>query len=575
MVCTAGGEGGTDQTEVFGEWELVVDLVPPERMKVECIDYRQIPRQNPLFVKFVSDYEAVSPFYPPPVHLSIDHFLRRADRLLKTPNPFPREQLAQFLVRFNRKIEADERVFSNIEKLRSPQTLAVVTGQQLGFLGGTALTVYKAATAIRLAQILEEQGYSAVPVFWLASDDSDFQEVRSTVFRNRQDGLFSVTYPGPRQNTPQMVGSIRLEAVEDCLKHLEVEGLKGDFAKEIVDLLRRCYQPQRFFQEGLGAWLAHLFREDGLIFFDSLSNYRKDLQVPFSIAIRKRHELVHALQERGKLLRSKGFDPQVRVADAESLLFSIELESRYKLEFGQSGYWSQSAPSLKLSDQQLLEIVEHGNMEFGPNVLLRPIVQDWLFPTVAYIGGPSEVAYFAQVHAISNWWDVESTVFPRASVTVVPRKAQRLMRKYNLRVSDIFQNRPEDLARKILSSGKSAEILKGFDGVRDRMQAELDGLQAEIKKADSTVGEMLSRAEQKIFYQLGRVQDRFIANQQGERSTLENHLDYLYCHLFPNDRLQERVINFNQLLSEEGPGLVRHLVEAVNPFCPNHQVIYL
>ena len=544
-------------------------------MKVECIDYRQVPRQNPLFVKFVSDYEAVRPFYPPPVHPSIDHLVRRADRLLKSPNPFPRERLAQLLIKFNRKIGAGERVFSNIEKLRSPQTLAVVTGQQLGFLGGAAFTVYKAATAIRLAQILEEQGYSAVPVFWLASDDSDFQEVRSTVFRNKQDELFSVTYPGPAQNTPQMVGSIRLESVEDCLNHLDLEGIKGDFAQEIVDLLQRCYQPQRLFQEGLGAWLAHLFREEGLILFDSLSGYRKDLQALFRIAISKRHELLSALQERGELLRSKGFDPQVRVADAESLLFFIELESRHKLEFGQSGYWSQSAPSLKLSDQQLLEIVEDGNGEFGPNVLLRPIVQDWVFPTVAYIGGPSEVAYFAQVHAISDWWDVEATVFPRVSVTVVDRKAQRLMRKYQLGVSDLFQNRPDDLARKILRSGKSAEILKGFDGLRDRIQLELNTLQADIEEADPTAGDMLSRAEKKIIYQLGRVQDRFISNQRGQRSTLGNHLDHLYSHLFPNGRLQERVINFNQLLSEEGPGLVRHLVETINPFCPNHQVIYL
>ena len=161
-------------------------------MKVEGIDYHQVPRQNPLFVKFMSDCEEVSEFYPSPTPPSIDHLLRQADALLKKPNPFPREQLAPLLTKFNRKIEAGDQVFSNIDKLSSPGTLAVVTGHQLGFLGGAAFTVYKAATAIRLAQILEEQGYPTVPVFWLASDDSDFQEVRSTTFRNEEDKLFSV-----------------------------------------------------------------------------------------------------------------------------------------------------------------------------------------------------------------------------------------------------------------------------------------------------------------------------------------------------------------------------------------------
>ena len=340
-------------------------------------------------------------------------------------------------------------------------------------------------------------------------------------------------------------------------------------------LLRKCYQPQRLFQEGLGAWLSHLFRDHGLILFDSLSSYRSDLQPVFKIAIKKRQQLVRILQERGELLKSQGFDPQVRVTDSESFLFFIELENRHKLEFRESSYRSQSAPLLKFSDRQLLEIVERGRGKFGPNVLLRPIVQDWIFPTVAYIGGPSEVAYYAQVSAISDWWKLEATVFPRVSVTVVQRKAQRLMRKYHLEMSDLFQNRSDDLARKILSSGESAEILQGFDDLRGRMQAGLSSLQMDVGKADSSVGEMLVQAEKKIFYQLGKVQDRFIANQRIRSTTLGSHLDHLYSHLFPNDRLQERAINFNQLLSEEGPGLVHQLVEAVDPFCPNHQVIYL
>jgi bacillithiol synthase len=463
--------------------------------KVECLDYRQLPRQDPLFLKYLYDYQEVSSLYSSPVHLSLDHLKDSADQILKNPPPYPRDRLVHLLSEFNQKIRAGEPTFTNLEKLKSPRTVAVMTGHQLGFLGGPAFTVYKAVTAICVARLLDQEGYCAVPVFWLASDDSDFQEIRSSTFRDRDGKLFSLSYPGPQENSPRMVGTMSLDAVEECLKTLEERGIKGGFQSETMNFLRETYASGRSFREALGAWLARLFHNDGLILFDALSQYKRDAKPLFRVAIEKRQRLLQALKQRGDLLRKKGFDPQVRTADSESLLFWVEGDKRYKLECEEKEYVSRTRKSVKFSQKQLLDELEQRAERLGPNVLLRPILQDYLFPTVTYVGGPSEVAYFSQIASISGLWDREVPVLPRIGFTVVDRKAQRLLNKYQLKVLDVINDSPDKMTEKILARSDSAEVLSRFERLRSRLREDLDLLQTQISELDPPVAEMLGRAD--------------------------------------------------------------------------------
>ena len=545
-------------------------------MKVECIDYRQLPGLNPILPKYLYQYDQVDTLYDCPVHLSLEDLKKRADSVLRNPPTFPRDQLVDMTLEFNQRVGASEEVFQNLKKLRSSKTLAVVTGQQPGFFGGPAFTVYKALTAVRLAQILNEEGYSAVPVFWLASDDSDFQEVRSTSFFDAGGELFAASYPGPQKNSSRMVGTIPLDAVEECFSHLQEQGLKGEFQKEVLQILQDTSPPTKNFREALGSWLSHLFRPYGLVLFDALlPRYKQGLESLFSVAIEKRQDIVRALQERAEVLKEKGFEPQVRVQDSESLIFWTEGEERYKLEYEAERYHKKAGTPLQLSGQQLLE--EYGKQagRLAPNVLLRPIIQDHLFPTVTYVGGPAEVAYYAQVCAISPFWNKEMAVFPRVGITLVDRKVQRLLRKYGLKVTDILQCTPQEISRRVVEGNDPEQILEKLESVQKELRTGLKSLGNDIVKIDPTVAEMLGGAEKKILYQIEKIQKRFVANSRSHQENIGKHLDYLYSHLYPKGKLQERVISFNQFLSEEGPNLVERLMDAINPFCPSHQVMYL
>ena len=543
-------------------------------MKVEYLDYRQLPAQSPLFLHYLYHSDSTAASYSP-VHISLEHLKLRAESLLNRPPAYPRDELVSLLSRFNRKVSTSERVAENLEKLRSAGAVAILTGQQLGLFGGSALSVYKAATAIRLAQILEREGVTAVPVFWLASDDSDFEEVRSTCFFNDEGQLLRLHYPESPRHAEQMVGTLPLKLAPECLDTLVRGVSKGGFHDTVIETLSSSYAAGHSFREGLAAWLSALFQDYGLLLFDPLSpDYKKGLQSPYSVAIERRKEIVRALRRRAEFLKAAGFDVQVQAEASETFLFFLEGERRFKLEFSEGRYRTRDL-RFDFSERELRQELQKNPEKFAPNVLLRPILQDHLFPTLVYVGGPAEISYFSQVSAMSPFWGIEMAVFPRAGSTIVDRKAQRLLEKYDLKVIDIFSSTPFEITQKILMRGDTRQVVQDFESLSREVKRKLAELQKSAARSDPSLAEMLEGAEKKVIYQIDRVKNRFISNYRNRSSNLGQHLDYLYTHLYPDEQLQERAINFNQFLIEEGPDFVRRLVDATNPFSKGHQVLYL
>ncbi|MGH9340115.1 MAG: bacillithiol biosynthesis cysteine-adding enzyme BshC [Acidobacteriota bacterium] len=543
-------------------------------MKVHCLDHRRLPGQNSLFLRYLYEPDQVEEFYSP-VHTSFEKLEQRLQAVLKRTATYPREHLTNLLEQFNRKLGASEALLKNIEMLKSPRTVAVVTGQQVGLFGGPALTIYKAATTVRLAQILQEQGHSVVPVFWLASDDSDFEEARTSTFFDSEDRLLRIRCDDQQANS-RMVGTIPLACSTGCLESLQARVSKGSFREEILQQLKKSYSTGRSFREGFAFWLAELFRDSGLILFDPLiPGYKQFLGPALSVAVKHREGVIEALQKQSNRLAVKGYTPQVQVQDDETLLFWIEGHSRYKLQYLHGRYQARQKRSVQLSSDQLLNTISQSADRLGPNVLLRPLVQDQLFPTLVYIGGPAEIAYFAQIAAISPFWNTETAVFPRAGLTIVDKKVQRLLAKYQLEPTDIFESDPHALAERLLARGHSGPVLNEFDEISSDLANRLESLQGGIAKSDPTVAEMLSRSQRKIFYQVNKVRRRFIANQSSRASHIGRHLDYLYLRLYPNQSLQERVINFNHFLMEEGPEFVHRLMPHIQPFCNGHHLVYV
>ena len=546
-------------------------------MRVERLDRRRLPGQSRLFLQYLHDFDRVSPLYPAgPAHTSPEALRQRAEAARGRDSRLPRESLVRMLHDFNVRVGSGPSTGENIEKLRDSGTVAVVTGQQLGLFGGPALSVYKALTAVSLARVLEAQGCPAVPVFWLPSDDSDFLESRSTAFFGPQGSLLHLDYSGPSPPSSTMVGTVSLESVGDPLKRLQDAAPTSECQEAILRTLESAFAPGTPFTDAQGRWLARLFRNQGLILFDALQpGYKGALRQVFETAVLERKRLIRSLQTRGRKLEADGHRVQVPVDSSESLLFWLEGRRRYKLEYRSGAYWSRGSRSLRLRPEELLERIRTGVGEFGPNVLLRPIIQDHLFPTVAYVGGPAEVAYFSQIGAISPYWKIQCCVFPRVGVTVVDRKSQRLLKKHSLDLVELLTLGASRITQRVARTGASKHVLDEFDRISEVVRESLTRLQGDIVRVDPSLDRMVPRAWKRVFYQMDRVENRFLENYRNRDRVAGRHLDYLHTRLHPEEKLQERVVNFNQFLMEEGPGFIDGLLETIDPFCMGHQVIHV
>ncbi len=541
-------------------------------MNSQCLDFRTLPGQNELFLTYLHDFERVTSLYLP-FPLQPDELDKRAESVLEARH-FSRQVLVAVLRELNGRLNGYEALDRSLSKLESMDTLAVLTGQQVGLFGGPAYSVYKAATAIQAARHLESKGYSAVPVFWLAADDSDFAEVRTVRFFDNEDSLITLRHPDQRINSRQMVGTVTISP--STLGEF-VSRLRGATALEpIIRLIETSYASGSTFRTGFASWISKLFGEYGLVLFDPLAEgYRGHLKDFFMTAVRQREELVTTVRQRSDELKKAGLPVQVRVEETETFLFLFEPPNRFKLEFRNGYYEAKGRRSFRVRPTELQRRIEEDEIALGVNVLLRPILQEYLFPTLGSVMGPAEIAYLSQVNALARYWNQEIAAIPRASFTLVDRKAQRILKKYDLEAEEILKLPSLQLAAKVLKQGKTAGILDDFDTLRRDLSEHVRGLQEKIAVQDPTTAQLLEGVSRKMYYQIDKVYRRFVLNQNRHEGDREKHLTYLTEHLLPRGSLQERVLNFNGFLAREGRGLIDELINRIDPENISHQLLYL
>jgi bacillithiol biosynthesis cysteine-adding enzyme BshC len=544
-------------------------------MKAEYLDYRDIPGQNAIFRRYLYDFDSVAAWYPagPP---DPGMLRRRVDEVLLSGRVYPRDALAASLERFNRAVGAGEPALQNTRKLRDTSTVAIVTGQQIGLFGGPALAVYKALTVVSLARQLSEDGVQAIPVFWLASDDSDYDEIAAARLLSDDGELLTVLHAKPAEKRNRMVGSIPVRAVSRLFDQLDERVVRGDFRHLVLGNLRQSYAEGRSLSQAFAAWMANLFREEGLVLYDAFSaGVKEHLAGAYEVAVRNRDQVVQALKRRSDELQQAGLTPQVQVPDDETLLFLFDGDRRFKLSSVDGRFQAKEGNEPGFGEEDLLALSRRNPEALGPNVLLRPILQDLLFPTVAYVAGPAETAYFAQISAIAPFWDVTPAVLPRVGITLVDTKAQRLFDKYRIGIRDVVGSTPERTLRRLAKDTTAGELIRKFEGLEADVGKQAGQIGEELAPMDPGIAQLLENSEAKMLYQVRKVRDRFIRNYALHSSYLARHVGFLHSSLYPEQTLQERVINFNHFLILLGPTLVGQILQSIKPFCKEHQILYV
>ena len=535
------------------------------------LSFEKIPKTPALLLDYLYHAEKVQSFFP---GASTLRFSRSPQPGGPWPGPAHRAALVEALKRQNRLWGASAKTMENLERMAGEHCGAVVTGQQVGLFSGPAYTIYKALTAVKLAEAYRRRGADAVPVFWMATEDHDLEEVGRTWILTSDSTLKSVQFAPESEGNRLPVGPISLDP--SIAGHLDqfLQGLPdSEFKPVLAARLKRVYREGNTFGQAFAEVVSFLLSEYGLILLDPRDPALKNLAKPmFLQAVEAWGKLDGTLRERNQQLVRAGYPPQVGGEAGASFLF-WEQEGKRRGVVGTPDGFALKGSTEALPDPRIL--IRQAPEQISPNVLFRPVVQDFLLPTLAYVAGPSEVAYHAQIsplyHALGR---VMPPVVLRASITVIERRIHRLLAKYRLEFPDLFQgSRP--LLKQIVERTLNREVGARFDRLEREFDSRLGEMEAPLKSVDPTLVGALGTARKKIQYQLESLRARFVGAESRQGEILTRQVDSLLRTLYPSGGLQERRINIFHFLSRYGPEFLEQLYDAIDLSNPDHRVLLL
>ncbi len=546
-------------------------------LKVSRVPFSAIPHQSRLFLEYQSNPRSLRTYYPN-VTSSPSELVPYADEVLRNYTT-DRGLLCDALMDVNVSIGAGPKTVENIDILRADSTVAVVTGQQAGLFTGTLYTVYKALTAIKLADQLCSAGVNAVPVFWVATEDHDFEEVAETFVIGRANELVQLQY-SPRDHVKgSPVGSITIDGSMAVLSNELFEKLPAtEFSGELRRLLASAWAEDSKFGSAFAKTFAGILDDRGLIFIDPMDERIKKLAAPiYADAVRRADEITERVGKRNREIKSEGFHSQVLVEDDYFPLFWHNDEGkRMALRKGSDGLYRPKGGERRQFGLAELEHMAASDPErFSPGVVLRPVVQDYLLPSVCYLGGAAEIAYFAQNSEVYTTLGRPVTpILHRASFTIIETGHRKTLDKYDLALTDLFDGLDATLI-KLAETKISAESARLFAEVEENINTQLHRLDQRLSQVDPTLAANLATRRRKIIYHLAALRKKTLLAEVRQHETVNRRIENLFTSLLPNGELQERSINVFTYLNKFGPKFIDWIYQSIDLEDKDHRIIDL
>ena len=536
-------------------------------MSSECFPMTALPHTTRLFADFLGMGQAAE-------DAPVRRWYGTGYAAASVEDP---EALADALAAQAAGFGAGAAALGNIEKLRLGAR-AVVTGQQVGLFGGPLLTLLKAATAVaRARQATDQTGVEHVPMFWLATEDHDLEEVDQVSLLTKQS--VETLRAGLKTAVPVEVGGVVLGPEVDAVLERASELLEWG---PVCELLRECYGPaadggaRPTLGGAFARFMTKVFEAQGLVVVDAAGREFHRLGVrALRYAVEHAGELEAGLLERGRELERAGYHAQVLVAPGHSLLFLVDEETgaRSALRRAADGSWKAGGRAYTTAD--LLGILDAAPERVSPNALLRPVFQDCLLPTAAYIGGPAEVAYFAQSAVVYEAVMGRVTpVLARFSATLVEPAMGAVLDRHELKVLGVMMP-VEELAQRLGARAMPIAGKRKLAAVGNALDAELTALTDYLGAMDESLGRSAVVSGSKMRYQMNRLRRLAATFELQKEASLRKHAEALALNLFPEGHPQERVIGGIWFLARYGDGLVERLVEEASDWCGGHVVVRL
>jgi bacillithiol synthase len=512
-----------------------------------CLRHTEIPGTSKLFADLLYDYARVARFYGHDPS-QVDSY-EAAFRAIEYPES-RRAAMHAALAAQNAPSEL-------LTRFAAPGTGVVVTGQQVGLFGGPAYTIYKALTAARLAADLTTRGIPTVPVFWMATEDHDFDEVRTAWTFGADKAPLRLESTTPFHGHQKPAGTYDAGAP---LAGLRASLAGFEYGAAVADMAESAYAEGATLGCGFKHLLLQLLGSIGMLVLDPLDPAIRKIGAPLlAEAAKSAPKLKAGLLARSQELAAAGYHAQVLVEEKTSLFFTLD-----------SGHRT----TLRIKDAECAALAENAEA-ISPNALLRPVWQDFLLPTIAYVGGPGELAYFAQSSVLYQaLLGRMPVVVPRACFTLLSARAEKVLARFHLKLADVLVKKEvveQRIARQLVPESLATEFDKTAAGTAQL----LEDLAAQLQSFDPTLAAAMNKSRAKVTYQVEKLRAKTARETLRRNERAAQDAAYLRDAIAPEGHLQERLYSILPFIAEQGPELVDRLYASLDPLCLQHKVVVL
>ena len=560
-------------------------------MNTFLIDYRDIQAPKKGFPKLFNDYSHEGELHEKLANTFFHlDYLKEADyyKHLNTllSRKFKRSELVELLVRQNRQFGTAEEHIASIDKLDSSRCMLVVTGQQPGLFTGPLYSIYKALTAVMLAERQKEMfpEYDFIPLFWIEGEDHDFNEsAKTSLFDSGR--LTHVTLDPWKRLPDQMLsrtamGPAIIETISTFASLLQ----ESEHKEEIVAILREFYTPDSSLELAFGKTMAFLFKDYPLIFLSASDpGFKKLAKDIFYRELATCPHTSHAVIEQSSFLERMGYQAQAKPR-AVNLFYLNHHDQRMKIEQSAADSFTIVPEKYRYSRHQMLEICDDHPEQFSPNVILRPVVQDHVLPVFAYVAGPGEISYFAQYRKAYEHFGLSMPfIIPRGSFTLIEPVISRIMDKVlqktgrpNLSRKQIYHTAFHNLRvlqKNAISGAENHDFDILFDRTEKNIHEEIEALSPALVKLDPSLEQVLAASVRQVEKVLAGIRQKTHRASRRKHEELLVQLEKAATGLFPEDIPQERVVNIFYYLNKYGWKILDDLVMMLRAHATESHII--
>ncbi|WP_226665851.1 bacillithiol biosynthesis cysteine-adding enzyme BshC [Metabacillus litoralis] len=534
-------------------------------------------RSSNSFVNDLMEYKMKDEtYFDYDIH-SEDYVQRRAVDIKN--RSFQRNELSSYLKKYtNQYLSGHHRTLENIEKLKNPDSVVVIGGQQAGLLTGPLYTIHKIISIIVLAREQEEKlGVPVIPVFWIAGEDHDFAEINHIfINKNSMPKKHVIKDSSFKKQSVSELPLNHKKAIEWIEQIFEVYG-ETDFSNQLIQQLVSNVKESETYVQFFEKVIMNLFHDEGLVLINSGDPELRKLEKKcFRLILEKNQSIYNAVVEQQKEMRNRDYSPIIEMAKNSANLFYHHQGERFLIERDKNGEFFVPDLNLSLSYAKLIDIIETNPEKLSNNVVTRPLMQEFLFPTLAFIAGPGEVTYWAELRKTFSLMDMEMPpVMPRLQITLLERSIDRNMGETGVSLENLLLSGIEDAMKTYLDAVTPIDIEKIVNQAKEEISEIHSRLVKAAVKVDPSLDPMLQKngafIQDHLDFLLKSVEKR---KKQQHYVQLKKYKS-IEISLAPNQQPQERVWNIYYYLNRFGPNFVRDLLNLSYSFNEKHKIVKL